>query len=236
MHGLPYLEELAGEDDLLSGDLPVVTAQFAYTGDSQSESSLALWDEERGAWVCPIPDSYLTRHEDVHVYISVYYGKTEELGSRTKTMYEAVFRPISRPAPSDEVTQDQIEVWAAKKADIEMMLDNAEAASGNAQSEGEAAEAAAAEALAAAQEAAAAGSEARAAKAALDRVGTMFTGLAVAAVDLPAGSAPTVVMTEASLVYGLPQGAQGPQGETGVDGPADISITMASGVLTIVRK
>ena len=74
MHGLPSPSEMAGEDDLLSGDMVTVQAQFSYVGDSQSEMRIAMWDEERQAWLVGVPDEYLTRHREVHVYVFCYYG------------------------------------------------------------------------------------------------------------------------------------------------------------------
>ena len=112
MFGLPTPGELAQRDDFLSGDMVTVQAQYGFVGDSQTEMRLCTFEEESGAWIAAVPDVYLMRHEDVHVYVYVSYGQTEET-CRAKTCYEAVFRPISRPAPGDAVTPGQINAWDA---------------------------------------------------------------------------------------------------------------------------
>ena len=96
-------------------------AQFGFAGDSQTETRLAQYDEASGAWVAAIPDTYMTQSRDVHVYVYVSYGQTEE-ASRAKTCYEAVFRPISRPAPGDAVSPDQVSAWDALVQEINLTL------------------------------------------------------------------------------------------------------------------
>ena len=121
MHGLPSPSELARKDDFLSGDLVTMQVQFSYKGDSQAEMRLAMWDEARQVWMCDVPDEYLTRHRDVQVYVFCYYG-ADENGERGETAYEATFRPISRPAPSGMVTEDQLEQWTSLKEEIEISM------------------------------------------------------------------------------------------------------------------
>ena len=84
LSGLPSPDELAEMDDLLSGDLVALQVHFSYLGDTQTEMRLARWDDDRWVWVVEIPEQYMTRHEEVHVYVYVSYG-TDESGSRNKT-------------------------------------------------------------------------------------------------------------------------------------------------------
>lgn len=241
MHGLPSPSEMAGRDDLLSGDLVTVQAQFSYKGDSQAEMRLAMWDEKREVWLCDVPDEYLTRHRDVHVYVFCYYG-ADETGERAETAYEATFRPISRPAPSGTVTEDQLDQWADLKAEIEISMskvDNAIAGANNAAKAADDAEKAAAQAAQDAQEAA------RAAQDALDEL--KDAGMDVGSVDgglvtLPAGSEATarLELTEpvGRLTIGAPTGASGRKGDTGDTGPADVKLEFdsATGTLTITTN
>lgn len=135
MRGLPTPYELSEMDAFLSGDAVTVQAQFGYMGDSQTESRLAEWDENRGAWVVSIPDAYLTRSETVRVYVEVYYD-ADENGGRTKTMYEGVYRPVSRPASSNTVTDDQLSAWETLEAEVDLVLVSAGTAVTNAEGKG----------------------------------------------------------------------------------------------------
>ena len=49
-------------------------------------------------------------------------------------------------------------------------------------------------------------------------MGSLLSGLGVAAVPLSAGSSPTAVLDGCDLILGIPQGEQGEQGETGANG------------------
>lgn len=234
MRGLPSPDELTGEDDLLSGELPTVQAQFSYIGDSQSESRLALWDDWCGAWIAVIPDEYLTRHDDVAVHVSVYYG-TDENGSRNKTMYEAVFCPISRPAPNDTVSDEQVAEWEAMATEITLALSSAESAAISAREKGTGAETAAKTALEAQKAAQTAQAEAEEAYRKLAAVqADRMKGAIV--VSLPTGSTPTVSLAADGYVFGIPQGAKGPQGDPGANGPSDLEITFSNGALTITPR
>ena len=161
MYGLPGPDELAQRDELLSGELVAVQAQFGFAGDSQTETRLAQYDEASGAWVAAIPDTYMTQSRDVHVYVYVSYGQTEE-ASRAKTCYEAVFRPISRPAPGDAVTPDQVNAWDALVQEINLTLATVNTAISGANAAAERANEQSGTARTAAQEAAAAAETARA--------------------------------------------------------------------------
>ena len=138
LRGLPSPEELLEKDALLSGDAVTVQAQFAYEGDSQTEPRLAAWDEDMQAWLVDIPDAYLTRSETVRVFVEVYYG-ADENGARTKTMYEGVFKPISRPASLGTATDDQLAAWETLAAEVDLVLSPAGQAQQNAVSQAESA-------------------------------------------------------------------------------------------------
>lgn len=215
MRGLPSPDELTGEDDLLSGELPTVQAQFSYIGDSQAKSCLAVWDEWRGVWVVPIPDEYLTRHDDVAVHVNVYYGANES-GSRSQTMYEGVFRPISRPAPNNTVSDDQIEQWSEKEVELTLAKTSAETAVTNAAEKADAAM----NAADAARKAAQAAQDAK-----------LSTDDAKAVLDSAARSGVANAMPPEAAA-----GEKGQKGDNGVDGPTDITITFVSGSLTITPK
>lgn len=191
MRGLPSPDELSERDDFLAGDVVTVQAHYSFTGDSQTEARVALWDEVEGVWVAAIPDVYLRRNADVHVYVYVSYGSTEE-SMRTKTCYEAVFRPISRPAPSDNVTPDQTSEWESLVAEVTLALSNISTATSNAN-------AAAAEA---------------------HEMAERLDGTTAEAVTLAPGSAATVEVIDKSgrkhFVIGVPEGKQGKEGPSGV--------------------
>ena len=138
MHGLPSPDELAERDDFLDGDRVAVEAQYSFAGDSNTEARIAQWDEMEGAWIAEVPDVYLRRSADVHMYVYVSYGSTEE-SMRTKTCYEAVFRPIGRPAPKDDVTPAQKNEWQSLKDEANLTIAETKTAASNANSEATAA-------------------------------------------------------------------------------------------------
>lgn len=233
MHGLPSPSEMAGRDDLLSGDLVTVQAQFSYVGDSQADMRLAQWHEGRKVWLVDVPDEYLTRHRDVHVYVFVYYG-SDDNGERAETQYEATFRPISRPAPSGTVTEGQLEQWATLKGEIEISLNKVDAAVSGAGSAAETANAAESAADHAAEEAK------QAAKTAQDAMDSLadLRAMPIRAVALSAGSAATAAVENDTLVLGVPDGADGKKGPQGDTGPADVSFAFdaSTATLTITTK
>jgi len=216
MHGLPSPGEMAEMDELLSGDLVTVQAQFSYEGDSQAQMRLAMWDEARGTWICDVPDEYLTRHREVHVYVYLYYG-ADATGERAQTAYEATFRPISRPAPEGTVTGEQLEQWTLMKAEIEIAMAKVENAVDGANSAAKDADGAGARAMRAAQDALDAAQAAQAAAAQLKEAG---------------GSAGSRLVLQPEC------GAAGQKGETGDTGPADVQFDFDSGTgtLTITMK
>lgn len=130
MYGLPSPSELAGRDDFLSGDIVTVQVQYSFVGDSQTEASIAEWKEEEegnGYWLAKVPDVYMLKNQDVHVYVYVSYGQTDD-SMRAKTIYECVFRPISRPAPSTDVTPDQTNAWDRLVTEVNAAIAGAVAA------------------------------------------------------------------------------------------------------------
>ena len=235
LRGLPSPEELLEKDALLSGEAVTVQAQFAYDGDSQTEPRLAAWDEDLQSWLVGIPDAYLTRSETVRVFVEVYYG-ADESGGRTKTMYEGVFKPISRPASNDTATDDQLAAWSTLAAEVDLVLSTAGPAQQNAVSQAESAISAANTAQTAAAHAREAAREAQAAEEALTAMGRTLVGMTVQTETLAAGSAATAALSGSVLTLGIPKGETGAKGETGDTGPADIVLSFSGGVLTITPK
>ena len=235
LRGLPSPEELLERDTMLSGDAVTVQAQFAYEGDSQTEPRLAAWDDDLQAWLVDIPDAYLTRSETVRVYVEVYYG-ADENGGRTKTMYEGVFRPISRPASNDTATDDQLAAWETLSAEVDLVLSTSGPAQQNAVIQAESAISAANTAQASAYNAREAAQNTNAAKSALSAMAQALGGMTVQTETLAAGSAATATLSGNVLTLGIPRGADGAKGETGDTGPADITLSFSGGVLTITPK
>ena len=235
LRGLPSPDEMLERDTLLSGEAVTVQAQFGYDGDSQTEPRLAAWDDDLYAWLVDIPDAYLTRSETVRVFVEVYYG-ADENGARTKTMYEGVFRPISRPASNDTATDDQLSAWAALAAEVDLVLSTAGPAQKNAVSQAESAISAANVAQASANNAREAAQEAQAAEDALAAIGRTLGGMTVQTETLAAGSSATAALSGNVLTLGIPKGATGAKGDTGNTGPADITLSFSGGVLTITPK
>ena len=235
LRGLPSPDEMLERDTLLSGEAVTVQAQFGYDGDSQTEPRLAAWDDDLYAWLVDIPDAYLTRSETVRVFVEVYYG-ADENGGRTKTMYEGVFKPISRPASLGTATDDQLAAWETLAAEVDLVLSTAGPAQQNAVSQAESAIAAANTAQAAAAHAREAAQEAKDAEDALAALGRTLVGMAVQTETLAAGSAATATLSGHVLNLGIPRGADGAKGETGDTGPADITLSFSDGVLTITPK
>lgn len=236
MRGLPSPEELAKEDELLSGELVTMQAQFSYKGDSQSEMRLAMWDEKRGAWLVDVPDEYLTRNREVYVYVFCYYG-SNEYGERGETAYEAVFRPISRPAPSGMVTEEQLAQWHGLKAEIEISLSKVETAIDHVQGAEDELNEAANAAKSAKQRAGEAADTANTAKSSLADAGRNSLAQG-ATTSLSAGAAATATLAGGRLTIGAPRGAAGAKGDTGETGPSDVSFSFDSttGTLTITTK
>ena len=235
LSGLPSPEELSEEDDFLSGDLAAMQVQFGYLGDTQTKTRLAEWDESRWAWMVDIPDEFFMRSEQVNVYVYVSHG-ADENGSRNKTMYAGMFTPISRPAPGDVATEDQIRAWATLEQEVNLVLASAETAAQNAHSEVDATNTAAKNASSVVKAAQDAAGEASNAAARFDAVNATWGDMAIRVTALGAGSAATATLNGRTLTLGVPTGAKGPVGDQGQTGPADIELSISDGVLTITRK
>ena len=235
LRGLPSPDEMLERDTLLSGEAVTVQAQFGYDGDSQTEPRLAAWDEDLYAWLVDIPDAYLTRSETVRVFVEVYYG-ADENGGRTKTMYEGVFKPISRPASNDTATDDQLSAWETLAAEVDLVLSTAGPAQQNAVSQAESAISAGDAAQTAAAHAREAAQEAQDSEDALTALGETLGGMTVRTTSLAAGSSATAALSGNVLTLGIPKGATGAKGDTGNTGPADITLSFSGGVLTITPK
>lgn len=227
MRGLPPPQELSEMDDFLSGDVVTVQAQYAYAGDSQSEPRLCTYDEEEDCWVAEVPDQYLTRSEAVSVYVYVGYGEDETHG-RSKTMYTGRFTPISRSAPSTNVTPDQKNAWDALVGEVNLAL----AAIGTATSGANAAAVSAGEAARNAQGAALA---ATSAANAANVMTASWANATAEATTLPPDSDATVSLEEneggaKKLSFGIPKGEKGDKGDTG---PAGVSFLLEGTTLYI---
>ena len=238
--------------------LAVVEVHFAHEGDSQADMRLAIWDIDEQCWTVDVPDEYLTISMPVHAYITVYHGElvipTEvpeidpetgepmvdketgqivmrnEYRTRGQTEYEAVFTPIHRSAPSNTVTQEQIDQWTEKQEEIEDGLGNvpiAIALAEQAATDGQAlidainAEGSADAAVAAAQAAQAALDEAEAVDASWAKGKLVVT-------EVASGSPATASISETdgvkTMEIGMPKGDKGERGEAGAKGPTDIDL------------
>lgn len=222
LRGLPTPDELAQRDDFLSGDVPTVQVQYAYDGDSQTESRLASYDEQEDAWRVEVPDAYLQKSYPVGFFVYVGYGSDAE-HARNKTMYTGAFRPKGRPAPSDQVTPDQKNAWDALVTEVNLAISNTNTATSNAN-------AAASTATSAAGKAGAAAENANAAAENANKIGNAT----VEAVTLAPGSAATVGLTEENGVkkftFGIPRGQDGPTG------PAGVTFSLSGTTLTITTE
>lgn len=236
MRGLPSPQEWAHMDEILSGEEVTVQAQFGFAGDSQTEMRLASYDDKSGIWMANVPDIYMTQNRDVHVYVYASFGQTEEM-SRSKTCYEAVFRPIGRPAPGDAVTPEQTNAWDALVQEINMTL----SAVNTAISQANAAATQAGEQAGSAQaEAEAAREAARQAQEAGIAVEAAWMNTKVSAKTLEPDEAATVTIEQEGsakrLTYGIPRGQTGktgPQGPKGDTGPAGVTFTLSGTTLYI---
>ena len=235
MRGLPTPDELAEMDDFLAGDVVTVQAQYGYAGDSQTETRIAAFDAETGCWTADIPDVYLTRSGAVKVFVYVSYGATAD-ETRAKTCYEGSFTPISRPAPSTQVTPSQSNAWDALVTEINLTIakmntaiSETNAAAENAKTQTEAALEAEKGALRAAA----------AAEALAERLGNME----IQAQVREYGSGSTAELTDdgekAVLALGLERGAPGAKGEKGDKGdkgdvgPVGATFKLSGGILYI---
>lgn len=231
MRGLPTPDELAEMDDFLTGDVATVQAQYGYAGDSQTETRIASYDEETGCWTADIPDVYLTRSSAVKVFVYVSYGATDG-ESRAKTCYEGSFTPISRPAPSTQVTPSQGNAWDALVTEINLTLSkiNTAISEANAATEG-------------------AKTQTEATQKAVQAANTQAQRLADMDIRVQAreyGSGSTAQMADSGgklvLTLGIERGKpgtkgdkgdKGDRGDKGDTGPAGVTFSLSGTTLTI---
>lgn len=213
LRGLPTPWELAEKDDFVSGDVVTVQVQFAYEGDSQTESRLAVYEEDEDAWLVAVPDVYLQRSYPVGFFVYVSYGADGET-ARSKTMYTGTFRPTSRPAPGDQVTPDQINAWDALVAEVNLAISATTTATSNA----------------------------NAAAATANLWGNVTTSVETLPEGSAATFDVTNTGTGKNMHIGVPRGAtgaQGPQGakgdkgDKGDTGPAGVTFSLSGTTLTI---
>lgn len=245
--GLPSPSEIERSGKMVEVGSATVQVHFSWTFEESAAISLAQWNSRYAAWVCSVPDEYFTRHAEVNVHVTIYYGEKkyeeasaisegEETGeivmTRMETEYEAVFIPRSRPAPYGIVTPEQAAAWESKKAEITLAktdsTDAADAASTQAAStlaKAQEADEAAKDAQEAAQEAGAA-----------DRLAAGYAATPVRAEYIAAGETAAAVLSEGTIVLYIPRGENGAQGEAGEDGPSDIEITFSGGALSIAPR
>ena len=249
--------------------IPVVEVHFAHEGDSQAETRLAIWDVSEQLWVVDVPDEYLTIAEPVHAYVTVYHGELviptdepeidpetgeplidketgetvmrNEYRTRAQTEYEAVFTPIHRSAPSNTVTQEQLDQWTEKQVEIEnglllvpAAIEDAEVTATEMQIVVDrlAAEGASDKALEAA----------KAAQAALDEVKRVDESWAkgrLIATENASGTPATASISEDGgvkvITVGVPKGDKGERGDEGAKGPVDIDLSFSTdgGIYTL---
>lgn len=214
MRGLPTPDELAEMDDFLAGDVVTVQAQYGYAGDSQTETRIASFDAETGCWMADIPDVYLTRSGAVKVFVYVSYGATAD-ETRAKTCYEGSFTPISRPAPSTQVTPSQGNAWDALVTEINLTLSkmNTAISEANAAAEGAKTQAEAAKK---------AGTEASTAALSANTQAQRLANMNIQAQTREYGSGSTAQMADSGgklvLTLGVERGAPGAKGDRGAKG------------------
>ena len=235
MRGLPTPDELAEMDDFLAGDVVTVQAQYGYAGDSQTETRIASFDAETGCWMADIPDVYLKRSGAVKVFVYVSYGATAD-ETRAKTCYEGSFTPISRPAPSTQVTPSQSNAWDALVTEINLTLSkmNTAISEANAAAEGAKTQAEAAQK---------AGTEASTAALSANTQAQRLANMNIQAQTREYGSGSTAQMTDIDgklvLTLGVERGQPGAKGEKGDPGdkgdpgPVGARFQLSNGILYI---
>ena len=236
MHGLPSPQELAGEDDFLSGGMITVQVHFSLKGDSQTQARLALWDEETRCYLAAVPDEYMQTSESVQAYVYVSYGTDEGGNSRAKTMYELIMRPIARPAPNNVATEEQWEAWAVKQSEMTLSIDALRAAEQSAQAAAQSTMQAADTAKQAAQQAIGADGAAQEETAQLKKTEDRWRQMTLQVTRLAPGAQATAALQGGVLTLGIASGAAGEKGQTGDTGPADIALSLSNGVLTITPR
>ena len=67
-----------------------------------------------------VPDTILQHNQEAHAYI--YISKGTDMA---RTLYEVIFTPIDRPAPSDTVPEEVSNEWDTLKAEVQTQLTQA---------------------------------------------------------------------------------------------------------------
>lgn len=235
LSGLPSPDEMAEMDEFLSGDLVTVAVHYSRVGETQTEPTLATYDETRGVWLAAVPDEYLTRHVKVQVLVHVYWGSDGEQ-ERGKTMYSGSFVPISRPAPNNVVSDDQLDTWATLEEEVQLALTPLNTATDRATDAATDASEAADYANGCAENADSATDAATdALQTLLMETGT-FGYVTIVTTALPSGSAATAEKNGNTITLGIPRGADGATGAKGPTGPSDLTFSMSGTTLTITTK
>lgn len=232
----------------------MVEAHYSRLGDMQAETRLAVWDIDNQLWTVDIPDEYLTIAEPVYVYVTVYHGEEildgelkpseeatpaaedetdKEVRSRRRTVYEVVFTPIHRAAPSNVATDEQEQQWQNKQDDINEGLADAKTAEENAMRAAETAKktiASLTEGTTATEEAEEAARIAQTALDAIEAADKSWSEAEIIAVELAPGSNATATTRvegdKRTITLGIPKGEQGDAGAKGATGPADVTIEL----------
>ena len=210
-------------------------AQYGYAGDSQTETRIASFDAETGCWMADIPDVYLKRSGAVKVFVYVSYGATAD-ETRAKTCYEGSFTPISRPAPSTQVTPSQSNAWDALVTEINLTLSkmNTAISEANAAAEGAKTQAEAAQK---------AGTEASTAALSANTQAQRLANMNIQAQTREYGSGNTAQMADIDgklvLTLGVERGQPGAKGDKGdpgdkgEPGPVGARFQLSNGILYI---
>lgn len=240
LRGLPSPQALQEMDEPLSGGEAAVLVQYGCPGEQQTEDCLARYDAMHDAWMADVPDKYLTRHEAVHLYVYVYYGNGEGGAARAKTMYEGVFLPRRRPAPGGTVTQEQLDVWEAILQEVTLQLSAAQLAAQDADAASAQARMSAQEANDAGAQAQLAGGNARKAQDALNAMAGAWANAEIETISLDADKEATAFLADEEkglrLVYSIPRGRSGKNGEKGETGPADLTMRLDGTTLYVTRN
>ena len=121
----------AGQDIYFCGVPKVLNGiaqiQFAYQGDAKTSTAIATWDEKEKAWKARIPSKYMQRSRTVNAYMVVV-----ENAETVETVYMATFTPKSRPAPGDEVTEEEKNAWVQLVGEINVAIAEANQAASTA--------------------------------------------------------------------------------------------------------
>ena len=255
-----YIDTLYDEDGNLIPEeerVAMVEAHYSRPGDMQAETRLAIWDVDNQLWTVDVPDEYLTIAEPVYVYVTVYHGdeildgelkpsggaepaaedgeEEKETRSRRRTVYEVVFTPIHRAAPSNVATDEQEQQWEGKKDDINEGLADAKAAEDRAnKAAGDAKKVIASltSGTTATEEAEEAARIAQAALDAIEAADESWTNAEIIAVELAPGAKATATTRvegdKRTITLGIPKGEQGDAGAKGATGPSDVTINFSA--------